>query len=265
MSDPLERYLRDLREIPSSGMAVKETSYYPALSDLLNAVGQDLKPRVRCVINLKNSGAGIPDGGLFTPDQLRTADQGEPLMGHVPSRGVIEAKGTGDKVDQIAQSEQVRRYLRRYGQVLVTNYRDFLLVEPGGNDVAVLGERYALAGSEAAFWGGTLDPRSMAAEHGPRFVEYLRRVLLHNAPLAAPKDVAFFLASYARDAAARIERRGLPGLTTVRAALEEALGLRFEGQKGDHFFRSTLVQTLFYGLFSAWVLWSKDHPAEEEA
>ncbi len=27
------------------------------------------------------------------------------------------------------------------------------------------------------------------------------------------------------------------------------------GSRGDHFFRSTLVQTLFYGVFSAWVLW----------
>jgi len=35
--------------------------------------------------------------------------------------------------------------------------------------------------------------------------------------------------------------------------------MTFEGAKGDHFFRSTLVQTLFYGMFSAWVLWSKTH------
>ena len=27
---------------------MKETSYYPALANLLNAVGQTLKPRVRC-------------------------------------------------------------------------------------------------------------------------------------------------------------------------------------------------------------------------
>jgi hypothetical protein len=46
----------------------------------------------------------------------------------------------------------------------------------------------------------------------------------------------------------------------VRSALEEALGLKFEGEKGEHFFRSTLVQTLFYGVFSSWVLWSKNNP-----
>jgi hypothetical protein len=66
--------------------------------------------------------------------------------------------------------------------------------------------------------------------------------------------VAFFLASYARDALARIEAQAsLPAFLDLRNALHDALGLMFEGPKGEHLFRSTLVQTLFYGLFSAWV------------
>ena len=48
-----------------------------------------------------------------------------------------------------------------------------------------------------------------------------------------------------------------PVTPAVRSALEEALGVRFEGEKGQRFFYSTLVQTLFYGVFSAWVLWSR--------
>jgi len=81
-----------------------------------------------------------------------------------------------------------------------------------------------------------------------------------------PKDVAFFLGSYARDARARVEAAGdLPALTAVRAALEEALGMKFEQARGEHFFRSTLVQTLFYGVFSAWVLWHKAKPLRRDA
>jgi predicted helicase len=72
--------------------------------------------------------------------------------------------------------------------------------------------------------------------------------------------VAWFLASYARDALAGIADVELSALVAVRAALEEALGLKFEGDKGEHFFRSSLVQTLFYGIFSAWVLWSRHNP-----
>ena len=36
--------------------------------------------------------------------------------------------------------------------------------------------------------------------------------------------------------------------------------MHFEGDKGAAFFRSTLVQTLFYGVFSAWVLWARQTP-----
>ena len=79
--------------------------------------------------------------------------------------------------------------------------------------------------------------------------------------LREPKDLAWFLASYARDALERVEaKRELPGLASIKSALEEALGMKFEADKGEHFFRSTLVQTLFYGVFSSWVLWARQTP-----
>jgi hypothetical protein len=211
---------------------------------------------VRCIINPKNQGAGIPDGGFFTADQLPRT--GEPdLHAQLPARGVMEVKGTGDDARQTARSAQVTRYLDTYGQVLVTNYRDFVLLGRDANGKGIELETYRLAESETAFWAATADSSTLAAAQGDRFTEFLKRVMLYAAPLANPADVAWFLASYARDARARIEGSDLPALTAVRTALEEALGVTFEGHKGDHFFRSTLVQTLFYGIFSAWVLWSK--------
>ncbi len=71
------------------------------------------------------------------------------------------------------------------------------------------------------------------------FIEYLKRVMLHAAPLFAPQDVAWFLASYARDAKARIEAKAragggeLPALANVRTVLEQALGIKFEGEKAS--------------------------------
>ena len=152
----------------------------------------------------------------------------------------------------------MEKYLARYGQALLTNYREFLLVKrtPGGRPQKL--EGFQIAQSEKEFWLATAHPRKAATGLGERLLEYLKRVMLHNAPLNNPKDVAFFLASYARDALARVENAGdLPALNAVRTALEEALGMKFEAEKGEHFFRSTLVQTLFYGVFSAWVLWHK--------
>ena len=253
----VEKYLRDLRDIRSSGAAVKETSYYGTLENLLNEVGALLKPKVRCIIHPKNRGAGLPDGGFFTKDQFQRASENEPLSGQLPSRGVLEVKGTSDETWVTADGPQVSRYWGKYGQVLVTNYRDFLLLgqDASGNPSKL--ETFRLARSEAEFWRAAANPATLAATHGERLVEYLKRVLLHAASLAEPREVAWFLASYALDARARIELAKLPALAGLRSALEEALGLKFEGEKGEHFFRSTLIQTLFYGIFSAWVLWSK--------
>jgi len=259
---PLETYLEELRAIRSSGAVVKETSGYGALANLFNAIGHTLKPRVRCFIHVKNSGSGLPDGGLFTPDQLKNTDEDAPLLGiPLPARGVIEVKATNAEVDDVAATLQVREYVRHYGTVLVTNYRSFLLFKRGLGGAMQQLESFRLADSEAAFWAAAAHPCKTTDALGERFIEYLKRVMLHNAPLNNPKDVAFFLASYARDARVRVETaKDLPQLAAVRTALEEALGMKFTADKGEHFFRSTLVQTLFYGVFSAWVLWHKEKP-----
>ncbi len=259
----LPTYLAELYAIHAGGAGVKETSYYPAISDLFNAVGKTLKPSVRCVINLKNTGAGIPNGGFFTPDQV--GKDAPPLPGLLPSRGVLEVKGAADDIAKIVASEQVAKYWARYGQVLVTNLRDFVLVGRDADGHKAVLETFSLAANEAAFWALAAHPAAATAAHGERFTEYLQRALLQAAPLATPEDLAWFLASYARDAKSRIEIAGLPALASVRAALEEALGLKFEGAKGEHFFRSTLVQTLFYGVFSAWVLWCRQHTTTKTA
>jgi REP element-mobilizing transposase RayT len=262
----LERYLTDMGEVRRSRAGVPETSYYPALERLLTGLGSSLSPKVRCVINLAHRGAGLPDGGLFTADQFRRRPRGEPdaddpFLAQAPARGVIEAKPPGRDVLDIAESEQVERYWNRYGMVLVTNFRAFALIGRGPDGRPRALEGFTLAASEEEFWALTAHPRRAAAADGERMLEYLKRVLLHNAPLAAPQEVAAILASYAHDARLRIEQADLPALAGLRQALEQALGLRFEGDKGEHFFRSTLIQTLFYGVFSAWVLWARRRDA----
>jgi len=261
----LEHYLSELHEIRSSQEGTDETSYYTSLNNLLDEIGKELKPKVRCILTLKNRGAGHPDGGLFTPDQFQK-DLDNPIPGQKPSRGAIEVKSTGDDAWVTADSEQVTKYWTEYGQVLVTNYRDFVLVGRDREGKPVKLDSFRLAANEKEFWRLAARPRKAAPEVADRFVEFLKRVLLSMAILADPKDVAWLLASYARDARLRVdEKPKLPALDTIRTALEQALGLRFEGDKGEHFFRSTLIQTLFHGVFSAWVLWSTEHsPTSKE-
>ena len=150
--------------------------------------------------------------------------------------------------------------------MLVTNYRDFLLVGEDANGNPARLESFRLAVDAEDFERQLEKPRAFAGRVGVALGEYLRRVLSHRARLAEPRDLAELLASHARDALARVEAAesetagGAAPLATVRAALEEALGVQFKGERGARFFRSTLVQTLFYGVFSAWVLWARQTP-----
>ena len=128
-----------------------ETSYYPAISNLFNAVGKSLKPKVRCLMTIKNLGAGLPDGGLFTADQFQRQADGEPKAGQLPARGAIEAKGT---------KPHVRRLPQPAGQGLPENLRHRAGDQParvpdcpgGPTGEPVEREAFALADDEQDFW-----------------------------------------------------------------------------------------------------------------
>jgi hypothetical protein len=254
----VENYFAAVRDVHRLGSGTKERSYYPALAELLGAVGQDLKPRVICLSDLGNTGAGHPDFGLYAANQVQ---KGEPRRGQMPERGVIEMKGVADETWLTADTKQVSKYFGAYRLVIVSNLRDFLIMGEGPNGDATRLEGFRLAPDAKAFWDMVATPRKSAEHIGRAFGEYLMRALTLSVALREPKDVAWFLASYARDALQRVDEAGnLPALANVRASLEQALGVTFEAEKGDHFFRSTLVQTLFYGVFSAWVLWAREVP-----
>ena len=258
LSAAVETYFDDLRRIRASRGATGERSYYPPLTNLLNAVGTTLKPKVFCISELAQQGAGHPDFGLYGAKQVQ---RGQPREGQLPECGVIEVKPAGDDAWMTAESGQVSRYWDRYRLVLVTNTRDFVLLGEDAAGRPVKLETFRLADSAADFDQRLKTPRSFARDVGAGLGEYLCRALSHRARLAEPRDLAWLLASYARDGLARVEAAGdAPTLNAVRSALEEGLGVQFEGDRGAAFFRSTLVQTLFYGVFSAWVLWSRQMP-----
>ena len=258
LKQAVEQYFTELYKIRATGGATPEKSFYPALNNLLDAVGSALKPQVFCVGELAEQGAGHPDFGLYTKRQLQ---KGKPRAGQLPERGVVEVKPVDDDAWLTASGDQVSKYWGKYRLVLVTNTRDFILLgeDSAGNPKRL--ETFRLADSTQEFESRLQKPRSFAGDMGTGLGEYLCRALSHSASIVDPKDLAWLLASYARDGLARVEAAGdPPALQAVRSALEEALGVRFEGHRGAAFFRSTLVQTLFYGVFSAWVLWARQSP-----
>ncbi len=258
MQQAVETYFREMNDIRGTGSGTRETSYYPPLIKLLSSLGADLKPPAFALSQVKNTGKGLPDIGIFTRQDRSALDAGEAILSVPPSRGVLEVKPLKDDVVAIAGSTQVIGYVEQYEQVLVTNYRDFLMVDRDSGGEIRLSERLAIATDEREFWRKARDPSGHAEEVGDQLSESLHRLLVRQVSLTKPEDVALLLASYARDMRVRLERQKLDDLASLREALESSLGISFQGEDGDHFFRSTVVQTLFYGMFSAWVLQKRD-------
>jgi hypothetical protein len=250
-SSIVEQYIADMRTARSFGAHTAETTFYTPLSNLFNGVGEALKPRVVFVAHPGSRGAGLPDGGLFPVTNRR---QTGPLPSQRPERGAVEIKPPGENLAVLAQSEQVRRYLHEYGLCLITNYHQFQLVELRHGQPSVM-ETYDLTRTADNLWN--LPITALATRHAETLPDFLTRVLTRKVPLEKPKDVAELLASYAREARERAAEHPVIAFDGVKSALQESLGITFEGEKGEHFFRSTLIQTLFYGMFSAWILWRR--------
>ena len=249
MSDELRQAVKSYLDAISAvnRVGTPELSHYTALDNLFDAVGDQLTPSVRAVVHYSETGSGQPDLGFFSADNSD------------PDRGVVEVKGADADLDALIASEQVHSYWQTRKLVLVTNLRQFALVGQDGDGAKTTLERYSLADSAADF-DDLLQHRTRAANrHGVALGEYLLRVMSHRSTISEPRDLARLLASYARDALQRVEQAAEEedSLATIREAIEQALGMSFEGEDGGRFFRSTLVQTLFYGVFAAWVLWAR--------
>ena len=221
-----------MRRIRATGGGTGELSYYPPLNNLLNAVGGSLRPKVYCVSQLAQQGAGHPDFGLYAAKQVQG---GKPKQGQTPESGVVEVKPAGDDAWLTADGVQVSR-----------NWELYRLADSVANFEAKRQHPRAFANSRRS--GAGRVPGAAPCHTGPRWPNPA------TWPGCWPPTPA--------TAWPRVEASGdAPSLNAVRAALEEALGVRFEGERGAAFFRSTLVQTLFYGVFSAWVLWARQTPA----
>jgi hypothetical protein len=260
----LAAYLGEVARVYATGAGTAETSYYGALQGVLNTIGAELHPRIYCLSQMSGGSAGFPDFGLFVEQQFSRGEAASwTAGGPAPERGAIEADDIPAALAVKRGSQQVANYLAAYGLVLITNFRDFELLEAGTNGVEVV-EHFSFGRDAAAFFAWAAQRRR--PEDAPialAFTEFLRRTLRRRAPLAEPRDVAALLASYAREGLARVSlSAALPSLAALRDALGSSLGLNFEpGPKGDRFFRSTLVQTLFYGLFSSWASHARTSPS----
>ena len=70
MAAAVETHFTDLGRVLALGGVTGERSSYGPLANLLNDVGASLKPKVFCVGELADQGAGHPDFGLYAAKQV---------------------------------------------------------------------------------------------------------------------------------------------------------------------------------------------------
>lgn len=249
-------YFTRMAEIRGTPSTTKEESYKGALEKLFIAIGRMGRLKVKCIPEPQKRRSGRPDYAFFSVSQRRRSS-GEWKVNEIPEHGVVEAKSPSEDVVEVSMGEQTRGYLNDYGLVLVTNHRAYVLVQLDGSGNVREVDKFVIAESEAEFWTQLEKPKAMAIRYGDGLVAFLRRVMMHSAKLKEPEDVAWFLASYAQDAMKSLELNDQQVLSLFKEAMENVLEIKFNADQGQHFFNSTVVQTLIYGIFSAWVNWCR--------
>jgi hypothetical protein len=120
-----DSYLNALFELARRGDA-REESHYLALNDLLNTLAKAQGHVIQVTMLPKPTEAGNPD--------FRVWDGSYRVIGY------IEAKAPGANLDQVETSEQLRRYLHIFPNLILTDFYEFRLYRNG-----VLLERARLA------------------------------------------------------------------------------------------------------------------------
>lgn len=250
-------YVLETRALESHATST-ENSFYPAIKNLVSAILKERGLPFGIRVNTSEAKGKVRDMPDFVlgDDKMFVGVYGEVKRPDV----TLE-----DLAISTEQNDQIGRYLAQTGVVLISNVRGFgLLACVAGYDRPTTGtvppDKRALI--------KTVDLWSATTGAGPRtkiddetvadLLEIFERSVTDYAPLADPADLAKVLARQARDAKDKLPE----DLKPVKPLLDDyhqALGLSFniDDEKGNRFFRSSLVQTAFYSLFAAWVLWDK--------
>ncbi|MBM4135686.1 MAG: DNA methyltransferase, partial [Nitrospira sp.] len=230
----LKAYLKQIADTSKQGDA-REESYYPVLKFLLDEYCSSIgKKKVRITILPKKTEAGNPDFRVWDGKQHIT--------------GYIEAKDPAiENLDRIEETEQLKRYLHTFPNVILTNFFEFRLYRNGvRTDKVLVGRPYVVHKLK------TTPP----VEKEPEFLQLLEKFFSFSIPkVYDAKNLAIELAK------------------RTRFLKDEVIGnvLKEEEQTGKGFIRSfykafkdylissltedefsdLYAQTITYGLFAA--------------
>jgi len=224
----LKSYLRSIADLTQRGDA-REESYYVALKDLLEAIAQAQGKAVQVTVLPKPTEAGNPD--------FRVWDGSHQVIGY------IEAKAPGAKLDVVETSEQLRRYLHTFPNVILTDFYEFRLYRQG-----MLLERALLA---RPFIAQTLKARPPAEQVAA--LTHLFQTFFSFAlpPTLTPEALSVELARRTRFLRDEVIRPELAQQQKDIYGFYEAFQKYLIAGLTEEQFADLYAQTITYGLFAA--------------
>jgi Type ISP C-terminal specificity domain/Eco57I restriction-modification methylase len=238
-------YLADCAEVVRLGTAAtKELSYYPAVRKLIETL-------------IAEHGFG----GLTSP---AARDDRYPDLAIYESDSAVlvlpgEVKDASFDIAEMLRLPQAKRYAELFGggHVLLTNLWQFTWAELGPGGELEERETIALSSSSRVFESSRPTPLSGAAD---RLVNMLLAATASRPTIKEADLVARLLAHHAKAMVDAIEKtpNSAKLLSNLSDAFRDGLGMDLDAS----FFVSTVVQTLVYGLFAAWL--EAENPGEFE-
>ena len=234
-----------------------EPSYYPAIKGLMTEIlarrGLGFDVRVNTSEKREGGGTDMPDVAIYD-----SSGQFPVVCGEVK----LPSAEISAMAQSTAQGDQVGRYLARSNVLLLTNVRAFglLTIAPGWAGQGPVPPSHRRLEQVVSLWpseaelkdGHAVDPMAVA-----QLGDLVEAALTRYASITEPEALARILAWQARQAKADLPARFGDAVRSLLDDFGRALGVTFEGEEGEEFFRSSLIQTAYYGLFADWVLWRR--------
>jgi hypothetical protein len=257
LAEAILSYVRETRALEALPTST-ETTFYPDLKTLLNAALKSERLPFDVITGTSERGSRRRDMPDFVlgDSSLFVGVYGEVKR---PNTSLADLAVSTD------QNDQIGRYLSQTGVVLLCNVRSIGLLTCDPSFTREAGKpvppKKRILEKAVDLWSA-VSGSATKAKVDPAAIDELAsivtRAVTDLARIASPADLAKILARQARDAKAAMP----DDLRPVKPLLDDyrqALGLAFDidDEKGARFFRSSLVQSIFYALFAAWILWDK--------
>ncbi len=253
----LEIYASEVTKLAVAS-TTNEATYYTDIKNLLVSILKQLglPADVRQNTSGRRGGTGVdvPDVALYDGGGDFVTVFGEVKL---PVAELEEMAVSTDQEDQIG------RYLAHTGVVILCNVRGFGLVtvDPEHKGAGRVPPAMRRLEQRVELWPSL---QALKAGRKPDYAEIdilaelVETAVTSHAPIAEPETLARVLARQARRAKADLPEEFTSAVSTLAEDFGNALGITFVGEDGEEFFRSSLVQTVFYGLFAGWCLWQRD-------